>query len=314
MTDKPNGFHNMNNDGALAEFIGAWCGLSPNDRVVIVTDDVQEKLARELSAAWQYNCEIQLFSGEAGYAMPLDLCEGDLLIVLLTAKSFMNGANRFFSPFSKPRGLRAKYAFIRLDISRRSLLEGLSTDRSLVQRKIAEMSAYVGDATLHVGNDAGTDILLSVKPFTTCRHEITEAGGMAFLPPSETSAEVIAGAANGRIAVDCTVGQLYRYGELLGEFGLVPSTVYVDVKDGMVTDIYGCHMADELKQKLFALPEECRELVELGQGLSKMNPTGLIGVDESIIDTCHFGIGDGGKCGLHLDIVIKKPCIRRADG
>jgi len=65
-----------------------------------------------------------------------------------------------------------------------------------------------------------------------------------------------------------------------------------------------------LKELLFSLPKECRKLVEIGQGLSKMTPTGIIGVDESIIDTCHFGIGDAEKCGLHLDVVVSKPLIQ----
>jgi len=47
--------------------------------------------------------------------------------------------------------------------------------------------------------------------------------------------------------------------------------------------------------------------------LSKMTPTGLIGVDESIIDTCHFGIGDGAKCGVHLDVVVNAPTITEVE-
>ena len=70
-------------------------------------------------------------------------------------------------------------------------------------------------------------------------------------------------------------------------------------------------MADEFKSKLFDLPKECRRMVELGQGLSEMEPTGLIGVDESIIKSCHFGFGDGCTCGTHLDVVIKAPTIRQ---
>ena len=95
----------------------------------------------------------------------------------------------------------------------------------------------------------------------------------------------------------------------MDKFGLVPSPVIITVQDGIVVDISENQMADELKKRLFALPLACRELVELGQGLSKMVPTGLIGVAESIIDTCHFGIGDGGACGMHLDVVISKPVI-----
>ena len=44
-----------------------------------------------------------------------------------------------------------------------------------------------------------------------------------------------------------------------------------------------------------------------------MKPTGSIGVDESIIDTCHFGIGDSGKCGVHLDVVISNPTLEKLD-
>lgn len=58
-----------------------------------------------------------------------------------------------------------------------------------------------------------------------------------------------------------------------------------------------------------ALSPDCRKLVELGQGLSQMEPTGLIGVDESILRSCHFGFGDGASCGTHLDMVLAEPRI-----
>lgn len=51
--------------------------------------------------------------------------------------------------------------------------------------------------------------------------------------------------------------------------------------------------------------------VELGQGLSNMDSAGLIGVDESILSSCHFGFGDGGTCGTHLDMVLTGPKIER---
>ncbi len=104
---------------------------------------------------------------------------------------------------------------------------------------------------------------------------------------------MIEGTANGEIVVDVTVGPFYYYGRLLNEFGLVNSPIKIIIRNGYVTDILGESMAKELKELLFSLPKECRKLVEIGQGLSKMTPTGIIGVDESIIDTCHFGIGDG---------------------
>lgn len=105
-----------------------------------------------------------------------------------------------------------------------------------------------------------------------------------------------------------TIGQLHYFGELIGYFGLVSNPITIIVQKGIIIDIYGDSMAAEFKEKLFGLPLECRKMVELGQGLSQIEPTGLIGVDESIIDSCHFGFGDG-KCGTHLDVVIKKPRI-----
>jgi leucyl aminopeptidase (aminopeptidase T) len=219
------------------------------------------------------------------------------------------GANKVFSPFGKPRGLKAKYVFIRLGISKESLLQGISTPIELVYETIDRLHSYKSATKLRVTNTAGTNITLSINAFTTCEHRIVEDGGMAFLPPSETSSEVIAKTSNGKIVVDVTIGQLYHYGNLIGYFGLVASPVTLIVDNGMITDIIGEDMATELKEKLFALPEDCRTLVELGHGLSKMTPTGLIGVDESIIDTCHFGIGDGASCGVHLDVVISNPTI-----
>lgn len=50
-------------------------------------------------------------------------------------------------------------------------------------------------------------------------------------------------------------------------------------------------------------------VVELGHGLSDIQPTGIIGVDESMNGTCHFGIGTGSP--FHLDLVVRNPKINR---
>lgn len=238
------------------------------------------------------------------------LKSGDLIIVLLSIDTYMtSGVSEFFTAFGKPDWVKAKYIFVRLDISEKSLLQGLSTDKRLVYEKIKEMDRLDPTGTVAVTSEIGTDISFGIRPFTTCSHEITADGGTAFLPPSETSSEVISETANGKIVVDMTVGQLYHFGRLVGEFGLVSEPITVTVRNGYIVEIDGGDMAAEFKSKLFALPKECRRIVELGQGLSKMEPTGLIGVDESIIDSCHFGFGDGCECGTHLDIVIKDPTI-----
>ena len=238
------------------------------------------------------------------------LAPSDLLIALFSFDAYIGrGANRYFSPFAKPEGLRAKYAFVRLGIPARSLLQGLATPKQRVYGTLDRLRRFAPGSRLRVTGAAGTDITLQIAGFSTCAHEIVENGGMAFLPPSEASAEVLPGTASGRIVVDVTVGQLYYNQRLLAPFGLVDAPVTLRVENGRVTDVSGGAMADALREKLFALPPACRELVELGHGLSDMTPTGLIGVDESLLGTCHFGIGDGAACGVHLDVVVANPAI-----
>ena len=46
--------------------------------------------------------------------------------------------------------------------------------------------------------------------------------------------------------------------------------------------------------------------MELGIGLSSISPSGIIGIDESIAGTCHFGFGNGSgnDAPIHLDVVV----------
>ncbi len=292
-----------------------WCYLSSDSRILIITDNIQCKTAKAIANQIPNNIEIVVIEHlDEAMEKAKRLSSSDLLIVLLSFDSFVKeGANKYFSPFRAPNDIVSKYIFIRLSISEESLLQGLSTPKSIVYDKISEMDTFNSNTNLRVTNDSGTDITLKIDSFNTCSHEVTNQCQYAFLPPSETSSVVMANTANGKIVVDVTVGQLYHYGNLLGDFGLVSTPVTIIVENGLIVDIYGNQMAEKLKEKLFALPIECREIVELGQGLSKMNPTGLIGVDESIVDTCHFGIGDGEKCGVHLDVVISNPTINKID-
>lgn len=299
---------------SISGLIQKWSGIDEASRVLIVTDDIQKHIADSIKDEKVYDVRIEYFARENGFFDLLgSLKSSDLVIVLLSIDTYMNsGVGEYFTAFGKPDWLAAKYVFVRLDISEGSLRQGLSTNKELVYDKIREMNSLVPQKTVTVTSECGTDISFEIRPFTTCSHEITADGGMAFLPPSETSAEVVPDTANGKIVVDMTVGQLYHFGRLEGYFGLVPEPVTVTVKNGYIADIEGGDMAAEFKNKLFGLPIECRKMVELGQGLSEMEPTGLIGVDESIINSCHFGFGDGCGCGTHLDVVIKNPAVRQS--
>lgn len=290
-----------------------WCNLSPKSTVTIITDGDRLGLAIKIRDHTPNPCHIiNLWYRKDLEAHLSNLSPSDLVIVLISQHTFVDrGANKTFSPFSKPEGLKAKYAFIRLDIPEQSLIQGLRTPKDLVYEKIREVQKFCSGSTIRVTTDAGTNITVEVGKTSTCKHEIVEDGEFAFLPPSEIYSDVTHGTANGRIVIDVTLGQLYHYGVLLGEYGIVDEPVVLDVIDGYVVSVAGGAMAADLSKKLFDLPENCRAVVELGHGLSAMDPTGIIGVDESILCTCHFGIGDYVESGTHLDVVLKDPIFHQ---
>ncbi|NLY44581.1 MAG: hypothetical protein GX053_01100 [Tissierella sp.] len=290
-----------------------WFGDCSNSNILVITDikqygEIKEVLTNLNSKSIRY-----LLADEEEFSTDEynQLTPSDLLIVALSIDSFVfKGYNKYFSPFNKPQNLISKYVFIRLDITSKSLMEGLSTPIEEFEEVYRYYKSIPQYSSLCVKNTSGTELHFEVNEFKTCSHRIADHSDQAFLPPSELEAGIKLGTANGRIVVDCTIGQINQYGKWLGMFGLVDKPVTLIIQDSMITDIVG---NEELKGILFSLGPECRILVEFGKGLSKMTPTGVIGVDESIIDTCHFGIGEGigfgidNEASIHLDVVIHGP-------
>ncbi|MDE6593395.1 MAG: hypothetical protein K2K57_10100, partial [Oscillospiraceae bacterium] len=226
---------------SISSLIQKWSGIGETSKILIITDDSQRNIADTIKDEKIYDVQIEYFSKENEFFNLLrTLKSSDLVMVLLSIDTYISsGVNEYFTAFGKPDWVAAKYIFIRLDISKESLLQGLSTDKELVYGKIEEMNRFVPDKTVNVTSESGTDISFMIRPFTTCSHEITDKVGMAFLPPSETSAEVISDTADGKIVVDMTVGQLVHFGKLIGYFGLVSSPVTITVQKGYIIDIDG---------------------------------------------------------------------------
>ena len=245
------------------------------------------------------------------------LLPSDLLLVNIGCESFITkGRGRTFSAFDKPENVRAKYAFIRPTITREALLEGLNTPQNLPHDITRQYAAIRRGSCLHVTACGGTDMTFRVKSSETVTYETPEAGGACYLPPAEMSFGIDEGSANGVIVVDVTVGELRVHADLVDRLGLVDGPVTISVHNGEIIEIAGGDMAARLRDKLFCLPDTCRRVVEPGIGLSRMMPTGIIGIDESIASTCHFGIGNdlgfGGTndAPIHLDVVVQSPTIR----
>ena len=236
-----------------------------------------------------------------------DLSPDDLLILHIGIESWIARHNKLAFAFSKPPGVRARYICIRPTITKTALIEGLKTPLAVCQ----EISRRYGNLPIgkqiRVLAKSGTDInlVLHSKPWTI-PFTAHDSGANAYLPPAEVSAEVQTFSANGIIVVDTTLGELRVRGELIDSFGLVEEPMTMKIENGSVVDIYGSAMAARLKAKLWQLTENCRRLVELGFGLSEMTACGIIGIDESIAGTCHFGFGSSkeNEAPIHLDVVI----------
>lgn len=236
----------------------------------------------------------------------MTLTDKDLLIVLLTTDGFMNkGYRDRFSPFSKPSGFKGKYIFIRLDIPEKSLLSGLNTDINKVESIIREYQALGARKKVRITTDRGTDITTQIAYQELLPYHARSLGGNAFLPPAEISEELEPFSTNGVIVVDITVGEIRFGADLIDPLGIVDSEVRITVKDGLVVDIDGGYIGQRLKAGLDKLDKNLQVLVELGHGLSDLFPTGIIGIDESMNGTCHFGIGD--RNPYHVDVVISNP-------
>lgn len=282
-----------------------WARLGKNDAMIILTDRL--RLAEKIKTDnMQLIREINIMdiSAEDYKSQISRLAENDLLLVMLTVEGFMNkGYRSCFQPFSKPKGLRCRYIFIRLDIPEPALLSGLNTDPGKIEALIDEYRRFTAGSRVRVTSESGTDITVGIKGQEMLPYDPRLPGSCAFLPPSEISEEIEE--AEGIIVADITVGELRFGADLIDSLGLVDLNVRITVENGLITHISGGEIAKRLKEGLSRLKSELQILVELGHGLSDITPTGIIGVDESMNRTCHFGIGS--RNPYHVDVVVGNP-------
>lgn len=284
-----------------------WAALAPGAHIIILTEparmDIARAMARDNAAHHPRILDIDRDDWQPRLAA---LTPADAAVVLLTIDAFMQrGWRDHLSPFSKPAYLAAKYLFIRLDIPAESLLDGLHTPRADVLATLAACAAYRPGTRLRVTAPGGTDLTVLVAAQECLPWDASAPGGHAFLPPAEVSEDITD--ADGTIVCDITAGEL-RFGpDLIAPLGLVDAPVRLTVRHGLVTAIDGGDIARRLAAGLARLDPALQTVVELGHGLSAVRPTGIIGVDEGMLGTCHFGIGS--RNPYHVDLVVRAPQI-----
>jgi len=295
---------------SYAAIVARFGGLDGRRNVIVLTDNEMIDTACLI----QNDCipfvkSIDMINLDEtdNYSKIYSLEPDDLLILHIGIESWINNHNKFACAFNKPDGVVSKYICIRPTITAHALLDGLNTPYEVTDSIIQKYNDLPHNNQVHVKAKSGTDITLSViNPWIT-PYNTHEPGANAYLPPAEISYDVVPDTATGTIIVDVTIGELRVHKDLIDSFGLVDAPCNIHIENGTIINISGSEQAERLKIELWKLPDSCRKLVELGIGLSLMTPTGIIGIDESIAGTCHFGFGNGSDndAPIHLDVVVK---------
>jgi leucyl aminopeptidase (aminopeptidase T) len=175
--------------------------------------------------------------------------------------------------------------------------------------KLAQLFSQAKE--LHLANPAGTDLKMNVDGqkgnALTC---IINTGEFSTFPTIEANISPKLGSSEGLIVADASVPYI--------GIGLLKDPIYLNVKEGFITEIKGGHQAEILMTDL-----ACKEdpnvynIAELGVGLNpKCKMSGIMLDDEGVLGSAHIGIGSnltlGGnlKAAIHYDLVLWHPTIR----
>ncbi len=222
---------------------------------------------------------------------------------------------RIFPNLRSPQNFKGISGVVRQRYPVDALLQHLLTPVDSVSAVIKDREQLSG-RKLRITAPGGTDISLQVMDPFVLPCQVSGENRHAFLPPAEITFGVVQGSAQGKLVVDVTVGEFGTPSAgLVDPLGLVDEPVHIRVEDGYATEITGGDIAARLKRCFEPYGKADRLVIELGFGLSQGQPTGMIGADECLQTTCHFGIGDdffyGGTnpANTHLDWVIKNPKV-----
>lgn len=167
----------------------------------------------------------------------------------------------------------------------------------------------------------GKKLKLSTKAGTNLEMDITgrrgnalycmvDPGEFSTIPTVEANVSPLEGTTNGTMVVDASIPYL--------GIGILKNPIYVDVRDGFITDIRG--EGEQVKILIENLSSQndknVYNIAELGVGLNPhCKMCGIMLEDEGVVNTCHIGIGTsitlGGtiKTSIHYDLLMWDPKI-----
>lgn len=287
--------------------------VSPEDRVLVVTDTVRKDLGIPIhQAALEAGCDALLMemkprarSGEEPpRAVEHALLHTDVFIMATTV-SLSHTQARKEACKAGARGASIPIQNKDQDLVMRTFARGgMTADYPAMSKNIDRMM----DALKHihearVTTAKGTDITFTFehRKWHADTGIVARPGEFTNLPGGEVF--VAPFSAEGTAVIDGT----------FGDFGILSRPLRLTIKDGYVVTAEGGH-ADELHKVFDHLGRNSRNIAELGIGMNpKSKLCGILLEDEKVGNTVHIALGDntgfGGEVSVpfHFDGIITAP-------
>jgi leucyl aminopeptidase (aminopeptidase T) len=183
---------------------------------------------------------------------------------------------------------------------------GMTADYRSMEQRIRKLHAWLnGTSRAHITTPLGTDLHVEFggrewhmdTGLGLNKGDFTNLpGGELYIAPTN---------ANGKLVIDGT----------FGDFGLLASTLTLEIRDGLVVGAKGAH-ADDLEELFRQLGPEARTVAEFGIGMNpKARLWGILLEDEKVGRTIHIAVGNnagfGGTCcvAMHYDGIVTNPTV-----
>lgn len=283
-------------------------GWKPGERVLVVTDSLMERTAREFhEAALALGVDSALISmaprknhGEEPPALVAHAMTQAHIAILLTTFSLTHTKAR--RDASDTHHVRIA-SMPGVDPTRIERL--LDIDYDTHERRCEEIGAMLdGEHTIRLTNGAGTDLTFRIGGRRVYRDNgrLGAAGQFGNLPCGEVCLAPIEGSAEGVLMIDGSIGGI----------GLVGDPVKVVVKGGRAVEFSDPRLKDMLGRH----GDAAFSLAEFGIGTNpKAEIVGNVIEDEKAWGTAHVAFGANASMGgkvqvpVHVDCIVLQPAV-----
>ena len=288
--------------------------LKAGEVVLIVTDMMQENIAKVLAAAATERGAEVIVSvmkprKKAGEEPPKLIAESMKHADVVLIPVSYSVTHTYAVKEAAQNGARI---LVLTDFTEEMLIRGgIEADFKAIKpvcKAIAD--AFAQGSKVHLTSPGGTDLWLDITGRRgNALYCVVEPGEFSTIPTVEANASPVEGSAHGCIVADASIPYL--------GIGVLNEPVVVEVENGFITSISGGKQAEVLKKDLESHNDRnCFNIAELGLGLNpKCRLCGIMLEDEGVIGTAHIGIGTsitlGGtvKAPTHYDLLMWNPHI-----